>query len=128
LRFETKICFAKVLIRNLEAQSDLRENLKQLENKVSIASLIQTSNQSTEKLQQLLANAQVKSFISFLVKSISIFQDALIQMSESVEYHEHFEVLAERYNQWMTEAESRLEKYMTNNENALDEHYRNLEV
>lgn len=60
------------------------------------------------------------------------FQDALIQASEAVEYHEHFESLFERYNQWMKDAEHRLEKLTSTIENRsnydIEQYYRNIEV
>lgn len=61
------------------------------------------------------------------------FQDALLQASEAVDYHEQFETLTERYNHWMTDAESRLAKFTTTNDanqsdTAIDEHCRHIEV
>ncbi len=56
----------------------------------------------------------------------------MIQVSEAVEYHEHFETLFERYDQWMNDAESRLEKYTTIDEIKSDydieQYYRSIEV
>ena len=56
----------------------------------------------------------------------------MIQASEAVEYHEHFEIISERFNQWMTDAENRLEKHTSTNEMKSDyiveEHYRSVEV
>jgi hypothetical protein len=49
----------KNLIRSLESHVDLRQELKQLENKVSIIALIQNYNQYIDKREQLLSNAQV---------------------------------------------------------------------
>lgn len=60
------------------------------------------------------------------------FQDALIQATEAVEYHEHFDGLFERYNQWIKDAEHRLDKLITTIENHpnydLEQHYRSIEV
>ncbi|CAF4608424.1 unnamed protein product, partial [Rotaria sp. Silwood2] len=105
----------KILIQNLETHVDLKQELKQLENKVSMVSLIQNYSQSMEKRQQLLSNAQ----------------DALMQASEAVEYHEHFETISERFHQWMTDAENQLEKHTSTNEMksdyVIEEHYRSVE-
>jgi hypothetical protein len=60
LSIVSHLSFSKTLIRNLETQVDFRQELKQLENKISITSLLQNYNQCTEKRQQLLANAQVR--------------------------------------------------------------------
>jgi hypothetical protein len=51
------------LIRNLESHVDLRQELKQLENKISIVSLIQIYNQYIDKREQLLSNAQVNFYL-----------------------------------------------------------------
>jgi hypothetical protein len=56
----------------------------------------------------------------------------LIQASEAVEYHEHFETTLERFNQWITDAEYRLDKHNSSNEiksdHAVEERYRSVEV
>ena len=115
----------------METHVDLRPELKQLEHKVSIVSLIQNYNQSLEKRQQLLSNAQVDSHCLHIY-SLIYFQDALIQALEAVEYHEHFESLFDRYNQWMKDAEHRLEKLTSTIENRsnydIEQYYRNIEV
>ena len=58
--------YLKDLIRRLEAHTDLRPELKQLENKVSIVSLTQTYNQCLEKREQLLSNTQVEFLFLYL--------------------------------------------------------------
>ncbi len=50
----------------MESQVDLREELKQLETKVSIVTLIQSYNQSIDKRKQLLSNAQVCLYLDYL--------------------------------------------------------------
>jgi len=60
--------FSKILIRNLESHVDFRQELKILENKVSIISLIQNYNQYIDKQEQLLSNAQVCFYLPYLKK------------------------------------------------------------
>ncbi len=53
----------------------------------------------------------------------------MLQASEAVEYHEHFETLFERYEQWMKDAESRLAKHSEmKSDYDIEEHYRSVEV
>ncbi|CAF3946868.1 unnamed protein product, partial [Rotaria magnacalcarata] len=105
----------KILFRNLETNIDLKQELKQLESRVSIVPLIQSYNQCMEKRQQLLSSAQ----------------DALLHASEAAEYHEHFETISERFHLWMADAENRLEQHTSTNEMrtdyAIEEHYRSVE-
>ena len=54
------VVFSKILIRDLETYTDLKPELKKLETKVSIVSLIQDYNHCIEKRQQILSNAQVR--------------------------------------------------------------------
>ncbi|CAF3804026.1 unnamed protein product [Adineta steineri] len=105
----------KILIENLETYVDLKEDLKKLENKVSIVSLTHNYNQYIDRRQQLLSNAQ----------------DALIQVSEAVKYHAEFDEISQRFNQWITDVENQLEQHTSTNEiesnYAIDEHYRSVE-
>ena len=48
------------MITDLENYLDLQQELKQLENRISLVSLIQTYNQYSEKRQQLLVTAHVR--------------------------------------------------------------------
>jgi hypothetical protein len=53
------------LIQNLETYVDLKQELNQLETKVSIVSLIHNYNQYIDKRKQLLSNAQVCFYLSY---------------------------------------------------------------
>ena len=56
----------QTLIQNLEAYADLKQDLKQLESKVSIISLNHSYNQYIDKRKQLLSNAQVCFYLFYL--------------------------------------------------------------
>lgn len=55
-----------------------------------------------------------------------------MQLSEAVEYHEQFQTLIERLDQWMTDVEARLEKHTgtdgRQSDYAIEEHYESVEV
>lgn len=56
----------------------------------------------------------------------------MIQASEAVEYHENFEILCERFEQWMQDAENQLGKHTSTNDLKssydIEEHYKSIEV
>lgn len=55
-----------------------------------------------------------------------------MQLSEAVEYHEQFQTLIERLDQWMADVEARLEKHTgtdgRQSDYAIEEHYESVEV